>query len=1271
MIILKPIEVAKEIAWRAVSAMGKLGLATLIGTGTVMTTVYYYDEIVASAWWRNKAETLRSRAVGTQLVRNNDGLRIQLQSALKLRTSAVREEHPHPTSAGERNAMASMIQEAISAVGREIYLYSPSPREIADRGHSAGLRQYHALADLRQAPKEEAIPPNSVVSMVDVDYYVDLTYVLGDGNALVAYTFQPEKVAGKVPDGQFCIENNEVVYHVNGGGKWSHPVWDYNTDTLWFYAQPRTLMGQVWHSTLKVLFGGMFNKVIVCHVDQFHVSEHRRVVAVVPFASGRRYHFKWTDLGAELRRMSYEFTSTKEGRAGEKWNFVEGMRRTVPRYGARAKQSRAEPGEVYFSFGRAGQIAEVTIPRMVYEQAAERHKLAKTLYLGDTVKFAGDVVDAKAATVLHSMLLAFDGVKPMTVHAPGLLGQDKFVPGQLAPHFTANYKPDDPLVPYGEDEKKYGKEFAPAPLGELRAVFPTECRANDVAAIQGRLAEPQQNANRPVASVYFLYARQFLDELFATKGVSSHKGRPMTIDEVAQTQQGPRQRQRNFLVEAVGEQNFRVAAMQKKEAYGGPNHPRNISTVNTLHTLQLSAFTLAAKKDALKHTEWYMPCHTPVEIARAVCSLAREQADSVSCTSLVGTDLSRMDGHVNEFLRENVERAFYKRWVHPDHAEELEKLLRAESNCKAYTKTGLKYHTGHSRLSGSPLTTDGNTLMNAFLMYSVRRDAGNGSVEAFKQIGLVYGDDGLTNGMVTDEQVRMTAHNIGFTAKIEERATKGKPISFLARVFLDPWSTSASVQSPKRTLLKLHTYVAADEDPTTKGLEKTVSYIVTDGKTPFIGDWCRAYQSAALLDDPTRTIPSFCEVRDERWVNNHPDMESANDSWPQGEATEDDLAGLVARDLGVEIDEIMNHCQVLKNYHGGVSTLPQLFFPPAHTSRLAVLLDGDDIGSGPLMDSNIELPTDVSMRDGNSETSERDGRAGDGAGAGHDRIDGRKSGSRAESGDGAVLPPSRNAGGARRQAGKGDGAGGPPRPVDSRNRDADRSHRGVQRDTDRGAAPLRRPEGEDRRNKMAYPRRNARDNDPVPRKPLLLVRREHGPSGSQLPAGSSRTPGKHSQELEPCRGKPRPNGGDLERRPRRNVARENRGRPDSTGTRPTGPAAMESPQGAQKQLARKGRSGPVGEKKLVVTSSTTDGAATITTELPTIAVGNKKQRKMAKRTAQLQQRALAAIATMVDQSISEPSQDAASLAYTFDDSKVGPPAGWPPGKPWTRPVMSG
>lgn len=462
-------------------------------------------------------------------------------------------------------------------------------------------------------------------------------------------------------------------------------------------------------------------------------------------------------------------------------------------------------------------------------------------------------------------------------------------------------------------------------------MFPAQCSANERATIEGRIEVPQAKARarERITPALRKHAVEFVKLLVPAPG----KGQPMSCSDVEEMQQKPLQRSRNDANRMLSAFSMLSKSFQKKEAYNNPNWPRNISTVPHGQNQQLSGFTYAFKKDCLQQCDWYAPCLTPVEIATRVTQLASESEE------LVESDFHKFDGSFKMFIRKYVEHAAYRRWVGPEHRSELDRLLDNELSPRAVTKSGIKYETYYTRLSGSPLTTDGNSECNAFVSFAANRLSGQDLMLSWKNIGLIYGDDGLRNGTVTTQRYLDTASALGLDLDVINRATPGNPVSFLSRIYADPWSSPATIQSPLRTLLKLNSTCDTQNDIDTVGWYKTGSYLDMDAYSPLIGEWCRCYRRI-----------SVAKTCDEALLTDNPYWAQfkENNSWPQSD--DDVWIGIVADELNISGAELEAHIVLLKDFNGKVEDMPRLHVTVDQTPKFAVALDGE-VHAGPIEDS--------------------------------------------------------------------------------------------------------------------------------------------------------------------------------------------------------------------------------------------------------------------------------------------------------------------------------
>lgn len=929
----------------------------LIVSVIICLCIVLYDRYEA-AFKRSNYSRIRARAVRsvniakvTRQIQLASEVRTGIQRRMHAIHAYVRREHSHQAAAIDRNSATLTMVKAVESLGYIPYIISPSNRESG----MDGSRNYYSLADLKQDHKDDMITKRHIIVMTDVDYYLDMDEIISYGRPILCYTFQPTKVSGTVMNGYYTIEKDVVHFRVNGGKDVRHKIWDYNQDTV--YTSNTIVDGTAAHvHAWKMAFGGSdTTDATVSTIDQFRMGEDsRRIVSIVPHTVAPMDIIKEMG-GTRLRRMKYSVPETSYSPdATQKFNVLihiderNSLHEDEEETSA-MKHRRIKRTVPTISVGIAGKLVEASMPLDAFESACEAHNLAKAKHLADTQRRTE--LSKTACPILHSYLINVATTDAFVTHSPGDIATPK--------HYFSSKKEDEANV--WDQGKEYARAFAPGPLS-CEAVYPTEIANNDSATVRGRITEPNAEAQRKQNNCFKSYAELQRYNKFArefTKHITrgfEKKISPLSADEVDELQTKPMQRVRHRMNLMHLWDKFVVKAFQKREGYGNANYARNISTVPAMHTTRLSGFTYSVKKSILNFCDWYMPGKTPVEVSACVHELASNN------TEVVETDYSKFDASVTEWIRLYVEFPIYLMTVHADHYDELHKLLYSELCPKAFTATA-KYEPECSRLSGSPLTTDGNSICNAFVSYCAGRLAGLCVKDAYDQIGLVCGDDGLRNGNVTDALLMKTAHSVGFDLKILTRATRGKRVSFLSRVYPDAWTSPASIQAPKRALMKIHQTVNA-LDLSYAGQFKTDAYLITDANTPLLADWCKCYQRCAAPVDMTKAPTA--DLKDLPFWSN---PEYVSNAWPQGEY--ENNIEVVADELGVTCGELIDHVNLLNSYNGPVAGMPQLQMP-SEKPKIPVIMDGE-IHAGPIINKPGPVKKDEAPQNIHNEPTIRNG----------------------------------------------------------------------------------------------------------------------------------------------------------------------------------------------------------------------------------------------------------------------------------------------------------
>lgn len=139
----------------------------------------------------------------------------------------MRKNHTHRAAASLRTSMAATIEQTIVKAGYIPYSVSMSARDKYD-----GCRYVYMPKDMDKTFRDDAIGPEHVIMLIDVDYYTNINAYLAYGNPIMLYTFVPTTAGGDVLDGCFSIRDNVVTYMVSGGATYVHQLWNYIGDTV-------------------------------------------------------------------------------------------------------------------------------------------------------------------------------------------------------------------------------------------------------------------------------------------------------------------------------------------------------------------------------------------------------------------------------------------------------------------------------------------------------------------------------------------------------------------------------------------------------------------------------------------------------------------------------------------------------------------------------------------------------------------------------------------------------------------------------------------------------------------------------------------------------------------------------------------------------------------------------------------------------------------------------------------------------------------------------
>lgn len=832
------------------------GIAIASGCGAIAYCISKFWGYGAIAPYPQSVGNRVARALQRAIVdktKNPVSIRFYPLDSLRTVTPKRVADNGHAVSGAVRDAARRLIDEAISAVGGTKFELNPNPNS------STGLRNHFhfAVGDLAQDFRNDTPPEDAFIVGVDVDYYLTEPDVLLEHmRPVVLHTFNPRKVSGFDADVPFTIKNNMVEYKVSGGAAWTHAVWDWCEAGEYISSRVRTGWAD-WFKQLPLLLLGLekvgYHK--IHHCRPWTDCPDRVLVYTIPQCTVWR--FKWIDSEIhvrKLKRIEYQDT-TKPG-----WNRLEFV---------------TDRNELMVSIGREGEHAQVTI---------EKEKLDMLSGLSATQSVNARLIGLGHKDPLYTSIIVqyYTGKKVVspvcsTVYKPSMprvhwpVTSEADVPEVSARQYTKPIVSDCMLVPMIKRWETMSESI------ERRVTF----------VANGK--KPSDGVAKIADTFVSLLNGEFKDL------------DPLSIEETILRLNKPSQQlQLRAVFEILGvEPRQLIESFNKNEP--GMKSSRIISGFpDILFILKVSRYTLAYS-DVVLHAEhnkhWYYPGRNPVEIADGVCEFVSDCDGDV-----IETDFSNLDGRVSGWMQRNIAQKAMVQAFRPEYRSEIISFMDTIINCPAKAKRfGFRYEPGVGVKSGSPTTTPHNTLYNACVEYTALtfEHPGASPEDLYQLIGPKCGDDGLSRGLI-QKTINRAAKCYGLELKVE-RYNPEIGLCFLSRVFVDPLTTTTTIQDPLRTLRKLH---LTTRDPTIPladaACDRVEGYLCTDRLTPLISEYCqmvlRLYKPHASSD----------AVRNQRRSRNKekPYWLTCDGSWPQHQQDAQLMKQVLCRRTGIDEDKV-------------------------------------------------------------------------------------------------------------------------------------------------------------------------------------------------------------------------------------------------------------------------------------------------------------------------------------------------------------------------------
>jgi len=703
--------------------------------------------------------------------------------------------HPHGAAAADRSAGSYFIERFAREIGREVIYYQCSNSDL--RNGRSGAREWFWMKDAQVVPSPLKVTRNHIISIVDVDQYMDMNWFLTEHFCpVLLYTFQPSVCAADRGEYSFTFnERNEVVYRVAGGAEYVHQVWNYDTDIITTTCLFAGKSWTNWRNWIPFVTTAYL-------VDKKQMDADHQVVGLFPVK-------RWFGPLALLARYL-------KGKPLTRFRIVRGLFLRLLNHSGN---------------GMTVSTGMVNSP------------------LCGTISAREDAALASLARTTKSGLTLMHVKKLMPEDHLGASYVYEFHSQKLPEANVVSYSgsKSEGVRGYQFNPMNYDPTAKPSLVSYMRPIVdggfcPDLTLDNMKRAVAGRITEV-----RSVTTVDRFISRvidEFAELTLKKAGVGKQTLIPVDYEEVYARQDRPTQRRILEQAEFVDSRNV-GANFIKREAYSKCADPRIITTIEGSRKYRYSTYMYAYSDEVVKPQEWYAFGKTPCDVACAVGRIC------TSAQQVSNTDYSRFDGTISEVAR-SLERRCILLAFRPEYTNELLQLLRDQCNVDCYISVKdetVHYNSGLARLSGSPETSTFNSLVNAFVAYlawRMTRLPTGGYVspsEAYSRLGIYGGDDGLSPDLNTSVYLR-AATKVGLKLDIEPIGRGDRGVKFLNRVYgPEVWyGDITSMCDPVRALTKFHLSVNMDARASNllKLFEKSYAYYLSDKCTPVLGKFVSA-----------------------------------------------------------------------------------------------------------------------------------------------------------------------------------------------------------------------------------------------------------------------------------------------------------------------------------------------------------------------------------------------------------------------------------------------
>lgn len=630
------------------------------------------------------------------------------------------------------------------------------------------------------------------------DYYYDYTNYLHPGLQQVGYTFNPRTISGSANGVSWTtLDGLTFDVKVDGGGSYSHPVWDHSSDVKYI---------QTPYGILKV-------STELTRLDDAYCIFHLYVNTATwpgPLSTYKRLKIQMITNTSKVKNDKGVIHSDKETSFLYRNVMVDGI----------VHHQIAQPGS--------------TVTHTLRDDLLDACRNSNLI---DPV-----VSVAHISTILQAFYKTHDSdpvTRSITTQVQILLrtGITKVIPNTIPFSVTDNMiseytAPTQDLL-VAIDKKKSDiqepitKTLSP-PILDTHAVVPFKTYANTMATLQNRVVL-QHNPIHALPEKYENHAQTFISLIHQSIGELA----PIPLQEILE-QATPAQKQK--WVTAVDEfmtktdMILTVPAFQKKEAYAEAKDPRNISAVPPIHVVNFSQLTKSLANALKMYTRFYAFGLTFEQLDARLAEVFND------CEQVSECDMSRFDGTHSYAMYDLMKRLLLLCFPH-EHRNIHHIYNQMVHNSRGHANFNVYYQFLGSRLSGSADTSVGNTIVSTFVAYSALREEHRewSPQRCFDSLGVYAGDDSVSKFISTPvyEQV---CKDLGFKPKVKQ-IDRNYPVSFLGRIHPNLWEEQGSLADLPRQLRKLSvgldTSISIDQAVRNKAL----GYYMIDSSTPILREW--------------------------------------------------------------------------------------------------------------------------------------------------------------------------------------------------------------------------------------------------------------------------------------------------------------------------------------------------------------------------------------------------------------------------------------------------